>query len=314
MFGGLVLCLLGAVGTSRAGDEAFNGRWVLQPLGENNGRVLWLEINGAGSGSITGAMVGGGPGGQLDPLHEARIAGGQLHFHLERSVGPRRSGVVKTQVVAALAAGRIHGVALRPRGPLLWAGERAPVLNERDDGSWREGCPIALFGGTGLSNWRTLRPDREEGWYVQDGVLKNREQADLLVSTESFWNFRLEVEYRVHPGMNGGIGLRGRYEIQLLDDFGRPASDHGNGALYGRIQPSVNASRRAGEWQTLDMRLVGREVTVVLNGVKTIDRGVAEGFTAMATDWREDQPGPITLQGDHGAIEYRRIVLTPLLQ
>ncbi len=305
----LLVC---AVCTALAGDEAFNGRWIIQPLGDNNGRVLWLEINGAGSGSITGAMVGGGPGGQLDQIRDARIQRGQLQFRLERSLGPRRETLAKTPVVAALDGGRLHGVAVRQRGPLLWVGERAPVISDRDDGSWNQGDRIDLFNGSGIEGWKTLRPGREEGWYAEGGALKNRRRADVLVSDAMFWNFRLQVEYLVHPGMNGGIGLRGRYEIQLLDDHGRPPSDHGNGALYGRIAPSSNASRPAGEWQTLDIRLVGREVTVVLNGVKTIDRAVIEGFTAMASDWREDMPGPITLQGDHGAIEFRKISLTPL--
>ena len=103
-------------------------------------------------------------------------------------------------------------------------------------------------------------PGGEGDWYSDNGILKNRKGADVLVSDDEFWNFRLEAEFLIHPGMNGGIGLRGRYEIQLLDDHGRPPSDHGNAALYGRIAPSVNASKPAGEWQTLDVRLVGREV------------------------------------------------------
>ena len=301
-----------AASVALAGDEAFNGRWTIQPLGDSNGRVLWLEINGAGTDSITGAMVGGGPGGQLDTIRDARIERGQLLFHLERRTGPNRETLVTTPVVSALKGNQLHGAALRQRGTLLWIGERAPVLSDRDDGSWKEGQTVDLFDGSGVAGWHTLRPGREQGWYAEEGVLKNRRRADVLVSDAKFWNFRLLVEYLVHPGMNGGIGLRGRYEIQLLDDFGEPASDHGNGALYGRIAPTVNASRPADEWQALDIRLVGREVTVDLNGVKTIDRAVIDGFTAMASDWREDSPGPITLQGDHGAIEFRKIALTPL--
>ncbi len=310
----IVLGVFLAAGAAAGADEAFNGRWVIRPLGENNARVLWLEINGAGTDTITGAMVGGGPGGQLDPIKDASVENGQLRFHLERSFGQQPDRVMKTSVVAAVDDGQLHGVAMRTRGTLLWMGERAPTLPERDDGSWREGEPIELFDGQGIQGWHTLRPGREEGWYAEDGILKNKRRADLLVSDGTFWNFVLRVEYLVHPKMNGGIGLRGRYEIQLLDDFGHEASDHGNGALYGRIAPAVNASRPAGDWQTLEIRLVGREVTVVLNGIETISRAVVDGFTAMATDWREDQPGPITLQGDHGAIEYRKIELTPLVQ
>ena len=295
-----------------AGDGALNGRWIIQPLGDNHGRVLWLEIRGADTDSISGWMVGGGPGGQLDAVRDARIERGQLAFHLERELGRTKKTLVKTPVVAALNGDKLHGAVLGRRGPSLWLGERAPALSETDDGSWNTGQTVSLFDGSGISGWQTLTPGMEEGWYVEGGVLKNRARADVLVSRAKFWNFHLQLEYLVHPGMNGGIGLRGRYEIQLLDDFGMPPSDRGNGALYGRITPSTNASLPAGEWQTLDIRLVGREVTVILNGVKTIDRAVIDGFTAMASDWREDRPGPITLQGDHGAIEFRKIKLTPL--
>jgi hypothetical protein len=45
-----------------------------------------------------------------------------------------------------------------------------------------------------------------------------------------------------------GIGLRGRYEIQILDDFGKPPNPHSAGALYSRVAPAVNASKPAGEW------------------------------------------------------------------
>ncbi len=305
--------LLAAAGALFAGNEAFNGRWTIEPAGDNNGRVLWLEVNGAGTGKITGWMIGGGPGGQLDAMHNARIERGHLRFHLERRSN-RTGEIIETPVSAALRGDNLLGAAQRATGALLWYGRRAPVIADKDDGSWTEGEPLALFDGKNLNRWRTLRPGREKEWYVEDGVMKNREHADILMTKGRFWNFRLQMEYRVRPKMNGGIGLRGRYEIQILDDYGQPASDHGNGALYGRIAPAVNASRKADEWQTFDIRLVGRELTVVLNGRKTIDRRIVEGFTAMASDWREDRPGPITLQGDHGAVEFRRIVITPLTQ
>ena len=274
---------------------------MIRPLGDDNGRGLRLETSGAGADSIAGWMVGGGPGGQLDALRDARIQQGRLSFQLERGVGPEKQALVKTPVVAAMRGNQLYGVVLGRRGPLLWVGEGAPVLSEKDDGSWRAGTTVSLFGRLGTTGWHTLTQGREQGWYVEDGVLKNRRRADVLVSDTKFWNFHLQVECLVHPGMNRGFGLPSRYEIQLLDDHGAPPSDRGNRALYGRIGPSTNASLPAGESQTLETRLVGREVTVVLNGIKTIDSGVIDGFTATASDWREDKPGPITLQGDHGA-------------
>ncbi len=115
-------------------------------------------------------------------------------------------------------------------------------------------------------------------------------------------------------GSNSGIGLRGRYEIQVLDDYGQPPNSHSNGSLYSRIAPSVNASKRPGEWQVYDITLIGRDVTVVLNGKKLIDRQVIEGLTAMGHDPNEGEPGPISLQGDHGPIAFRNILLTPLVK
>jgi hypothetical protein len=120
------------------------------------------------------------------------------------------------------------------------------------------------------------------------------------------------VEYLIGPRSNSGIGLRGRYEVQILDDFGRLPTVHSNGALYSRIAPAVNASRPPGEWQAFEIRLIGRQVSITLNGSKVIDKGIIEGLTAIATDPNEGEPGPITLQGDHGLVQFRKIVVYPL--
>jgi hypothetical protein len=117
----------------------------------------------------------------------------------------------------------------------------------------------------------------------------------------------------VGANSNSGIGLRGRYEVQILQDYGRPVSLHGNGALYSRILPAKNASKPANEWQTYDITLVGNYVTVVLNGEKIIDNKEIEGLTAIAMDPNEGEPGPIVIQGDHGSVEFRKITLTPLV-
>ncbi|MBS1833399.1 MAG: DUF1080 domain-containing protein, partial [Acidobacteria bacterium] len=134
-----------------------------------------------------------------------------------------------------------------------------------------------------------------------------------LVSDEKFWNFELHAEIQLGKDSNAGLGLRGRYEVQVLEDFGKPADTHGNGALYSRILPASNASKAPGEWQTYDIRLVGRTVTVILNGVKVIDRKEIVGLTAMAHDADEALPGPISVQGDHGAVEFRKLTVTPLV-
>jgi hypothetical protein len=155
-------------------------------------------------------------------------------------------------------------------------------------------------------------PGQELGWTVENGALSNKPAANNLVSEEKFWNFKLHVEFKVSEHTNSGIGLRGRYEVQILDDYGKPPDLHGNGALYSRILPTMNASKPPGEWQSFDIRLVGRDVTVVLNDHKIIDRKHIDGLTAIAQNPDEGEPGPIILQGDHRHVEIRKVLLTPL--
>ena len=148
---------------------------------------------------------------------------------------------------------------------------------------------------------------------MENGILKGSGKATDLVTNVTFWNFKLHVEYRTPEHSNSGIGLRGRYEVQILQDNGRPVDRHSNAALYSRIVPTENVTKPAGEWQTYEIRLVGRHVTITLNG-KTVTKGVIDGLTAIACDPDEGDPGPIMLQGDHGPVEFRSIVLTPLVK
>ncbi|MCB1019331.1 MAG: DUF1080 domain-containing protein [Acidobacteria bacterium] len=307
--------LLGALLSSAAlaADADFNGRWVIQPEGADRDRAAWLEVSGAGSGQISGSVVGMQSGGQVDPITDARIQGGELHFQVDRLAGVG----AKQRMTHSPSTARVHGDQIEGKSTVggktfSWKGRRAPVIDEHDDGYWKQGDPVVLFDGKTMSHWQAQHPERTNEWSLQDGALVNSPHADLLVSKDKFWNFELLVVFLVKPGMNSGIGLRGRYEIQIFDDYGEEPSLHGNGALYSRVPPAVNASKPAGEWQMMLVRLVGRDLTVTLNGEEIHDKTLVEGFTAMATDWHEDQPGPITLQGDHGQIQIRKIVVTPL--
>ena len=86
------------------------------------------------------------------------------------------------------------------------------------------------------------------------------------------------------------------------------------GALYGRITPSVAAEKPAGEWQKFEIILCNRHLTVVLNGTKIIDNKPVDGPTGGAMHADVERPGPIYLQGDHGKVSFRNIVLTPILK
>lgn len=302
-----------------AGVEDFNGRWDITVFGEARNRAWWLEVKGAGTPQPEGWFIGA-PGGGLDQIPNLQIRDGELSFSFERAfrVTPgeppaKAKGIWR----ARLKGGKLEGTfELEGQNvpPLKWVGVRAPVITDRDDGSWREGTPVELFNGKDLSNWLPMIPGRELGWTVRDGIMVNVEGANNLVSQEKFWNFKLRAEFRLGPRSNSGIGLRGRYEVQIMDDYGRPPSKHTNGAIYSRIAPSENASLPSGEWQIFDVTLVGRQVTVVVNGRKVIDRQEIEGLTAMAHDPNEGEPGPISLQGDHGVVEFRKITVTPLVR
>lgn len=171
-----------------------------------------------------------------------------------------------------------------------------------------------LFDGHDLAGWLPLPQGRSAAWTVRDGIVTGQSGAPDLVSEKKFWNFSLDAEYRLAPRANSGIGLRGRYEVQIADDIDRPPSNRGSGAILGRIAPVANLARLDGEWQTLTVRLVGRQVTVMLNGVRVIDRQSIDGPTSIILDANESDPGPILLQCDRGPVEFRKIVVYPLIK
>ncbi|MBL8296401.1 MAG: DUF1080 domain-containing protein [Bryobacterales bacterium] len=290
----------------------FDGRWNLALDGDPRGRVWWLEVRGAATAKPEGRFVGA-PGGQMDAIPSIELKGNQLHWYFERGYGP--GGPQRGHYQASFENGKLVGSLEVPGLPNVgrkFIGTRAPVIRDVDDGRWRAGAPVELFNGKDTSGWECRVKGRGMDWHVEEGLLKNKKGAADITSTQKFWNFKLHAEFRYQQKSNSGIGLRGRYEVQIYDDFGDAPSLHGNGALYSRVAPRVNASRKPGEWQTFDITLIGRQLTVVLNGKTLMDKQVVEGFTAMATDAAEDQAGPITLQGDHGPVEFRKITVTPL--
>jgi len=305
----LVLLLL-SVATAFPGSSPFDGRWDITITGDT-ARAWWLGLDGAGTPAAKGTFESAYYG-DLNKIDEISVQGGKLVFGFRyKSDGKEIHDVYTARMEGNKLVGTeaIEGSTSPARH---WVGVRAPEITEKDDATWKESKPIHLFNGKDAAGWKSLTPNKPFGWTVEGGILKSTGGASNLVSIQKFWNFRLQVEFRLGKDSNSGLGLRSRYEVQILDDYGKPANTHGNGALYSRILPTENASKPAGEWQTYDIRLVGRQVTVVLNGKKVIDKGVIEGLTAIASNCDEGQPGPLILQGDHGPVEFRTIVLTPL--
>lgn len=298
-------------------DSQFNGKWNIQVNGDTpRTRAWWLEVIGAGTDTLKGRFVGA-PGGQVDDVPKISILDGELRFAFDRRYRREANSRMTQKGLywARIDHGKLKGtfeIEGDPSTYLEWTGVRSPVLAEKDDGTWRRGDPIQLFNGRDLSGWIPLVPNKQPGWNVKEGILVNSPNASDLVSDKKFWNFDLHVEFLVGVRSNSGVGLRGRYEVQIYDDFDDPPSKHGNGALYSRITPRINASREPGEWQSFDVRLIGRQVSITLNGSKIIDRATIDGLTAIAQDPNETEPGPIILQGDHGFVEFRKVTLYPL--
>ena len=141
-------------------------------------------------------------------------------------------------------------------------------------------------------------------------MVEPKGNADL-VTERKFQDLKLHLEFNLEPKSNSGVYLRGRYEIQILDDATKATEAHGCGAVYSRIAPRLDATRPAGEWQSFDLTLVGRRLTVVLNGKTVIENALVDGITGGAMSPFEGEPGPLMLQGDHGKVRFRKIVVTP---
>ncbi len=295
-------------------DQQFNGRWDIAVNGATPARGWWLEISGAGTGNLKGKFVGASVG-IVDEIPKLSVSDGELRFALDGHFR-RDRGLEKALYWARFEDSKLKGtfeIEGDPSSYLEWSGVRAPMLPDKDDGTWKKGDPVVLFDGHDLAGWQVVQPARPStGWSAKDGLLTGLGGALNLLSDKKFWNFSLDAEYRIGNHADAGIGLRGRYEVQIADDIDRPPSNRGSAAILGRIAPNANLSRLAGEWQTLTVRLVGRQVTVVLNGVRVIDRQNIDGPTGVMLDANEGDPGPILLECERGPVEFRKIVVYPL--
>jgi hypothetical protein len=212
---------------------------------------------------------------------------------------------------ARLEGDTLKGQVTYPDGNVHhFEGRKAPLLLDKKAPVW--GAPVTLFDGKSLGGWKLRDPKKQNGWAAQNGelvVVEPKDNADL-VSEESFRDLKLHVEFNVDPHSNSGVYLRGRYEIQILDDSKQALDSHGCGALYSRVAPKLDATKPAGEWQSFDITFVGRQLQVVLNGKEVVST-IVEGITGGALDPFEGEPGPLMLQGDHGKVRFRNVVVTP---
>jgi Domain of Unknown Function (DUF1080) len=294
--------------TAMAQENPFLGKWDITGVGPHSNYVYWLEVKEDG-GKLAGSFLN--RSGSVLPLEEIKIEGDQLIF----SPKPPRADSPKAVHRAKVEEGRLLGMLTVGDQDVAWIGERAPAWGDFNTNKrHRMGSPVILFDGKTIeSMWDVQRKDQDSGWTVIDGVMTNEPKANNLVTRHRFDDFKIQCEYKIEEKSNSGIYLRGRYELQVLDDAGNPPDIHGHMALYSRVKPAVNASLPAGQWQTMEATIVGNRLTVILNGKKVHDNILIDGITGGALDSNERDPGPIMIQGDHGKVSFRKVVVTPIL-
>jgi hypothetical protein len=282
--------------------EKVIGRWDITVTGSNGSYPNWLEISKSGD-RLAGRFVGKWDAAQ--PVKSIRFEDGQLEFVIDREGGWPHDLIFKGN----LSDGRLSGTTHWSGEEQSWIASRAPTLARTGVPNW--GKPISLLNGTDLSGWRSYPTNKPSNWKIENGTLINEASGANLVTEQRFDDFRLHFEFKIAAGSDSGIYLRGRYEIEIEDSFGKPPDSHRLGGIYGFLTPVSNPARRANEWQTIDATLVGRRVTINLNGVTIINNEEIPGITGAALDSDEGSPGPLMLQGDYGKVWYRNIVLTP---
>jgi hypothetical protein len=314
-------------------ENPFLGRWALTTP---NGSAGWLGVthdNGFLDASILWES------GSVVPVASVFLSDDGDELYVTRISEVKRkdaSGkVIRTQqfteaLILKLSGDQLEGTRIvgRQSGQGMvkeeFSGKRIPPVPPAPDLSQVHfGEPVTLFNSRNLDGWRLTNPKAVNGWSAEGGLLVNRPMQEEgkphknygnLRTDHEFEDFNLTLEARVGKNQNSGVYLRGIYEVQVADTYGHKTDPHNMGAIYSRITPTTNAEKPPGEWQTLDITFVQRHATVVLNGTKIIDNQPVLGCTGGALWSDEMRPGPIYLQGDHTGVEYRNIVIRPVIK
>jgi hypothetical protein len=290
---------------SQESAEAFLGRWDLTLKAPDREYPSWLELR-EDNGQLKAEMVG--RWGNARPLPSVELSNGHLKF-----VSPKEEEDSKADLVfeGTLSGKTLSGTLTGPDGKTWqWIGRRAPSLKRTSPPNW--GSPIPLFNGKDLTGWHEDKPGASPVWKVENGVLVRPDRGPELINSSKFEDFKLHVEFNCGPTSNSGVYLRGRYEVQIETDSATDPPSQRMGGVYGFLSPSPEPPRKPGEWQTYDITLIGRMVTVVLNGQTIIDNMEIPGITGGALDSHEELPGPIYLQGsEKGRVMFRNILITP---
>jgi len=200
-----------------------------------------------------------------------------------------------------------------------------------------------LFNGKDLTGWvYGRRGDAEnrtgKGYQVEDGVLfTTKEDGGNLFTEKEYADFILRFEFKLTENANNGIGIRAPLsgdaayagmEIQVLHDSGsqytdlRPAQYHGS--VYQMFPAKRGFQRPVGEWNSEEITVKGRQITVTLNGVTIVDANLDdvkdEALLAKHRDLGRPEgsrgiantKGHIGLLGHGTRVEFRNIRIREL--
>lgn len=245
----------------------------------------------------------------VHPATDVKLEGGHLTFASQESFG-KQIPVTWDLTLRDSPGSNLTGTEKRSDGvDGQITGQRAPVLGPAVHLTWAK--PESLFDGKDLNGWQPDNPAKNH-WKVENGELVNQAAGANIRTTRTFNDFKLHVEYNCPQGGNSGVYLRGRYEVQIeYEPVDKNDKLHGMGSIYGFIPPAVTVPPRPGEWESYDIMLIGRTVTVVRDDIKIVDSQEMPGITGGALDSNEGAPGPIYIQGDHtGGMKYRNIKIS----
>jgi len=304
---GLLIAVSNASPTLKAASptNGLTGRWDLTLTTPKGELQSWIEVSGD-KGREKLVMVG--VTDHATSLKKFAVKGDEIQF-----VSPKDEEGFSNDMLfkGKLVGGQLVGTVTDSAGDAwTWKGARAPRLIRKIQPEW--GASIKLFNGKDLSGWHLSDTSAGPKWKVENALLLTPGHGPELISDAKFNDFKLQVEFNCGPSSNSGIFLRGRYEVQIETDSAAEPNSHHTGGVYGFLDPTPEQPRKADVWQTFDITLIGRRVTIVQNGVTVINDQEIPGITGGALDSHEGLPGPIYLQGsEKGTVSYKSIVITP---
>ena len=295
----------GQLGGASATAKRFLGRWDLSIKAPMKDLPAWIEVS-QGQDRLKVVMVG--LTDHATELKKVDLKEGEIEFFSPKGEeGFSEDTLFKSKLVG----GQLVGTASSPnRTSWPWIGRKAPSLKRSGTPKW--GQPVTLFNGKDFTGWRFSDPSRAANWKLADGTLVNHGHGSEIITTSKYMDFKLHLGFECGPKSNSGVYLRGRYEVQIETDSAEEPPSHHTGGVYGFLDPTPELPRRSGVWQTFDITLIGRKVTIVQNGQTIIDHKEIQGITGGDLDSHEGLPGPIYLQGsEEGRVAFRNIVITP---